>query len=297
MAPRKSAVTVRRKASAATELDCATAFQKVALGCVAAVKSHRVGACAGDAEAVHQVRVAITRLRAVVAFFASVVVDAEWLRLKAEITWLNGSLGTARDSDVVMEYARGERYREWVQQATDERLDRQRMQDRRRMVRSLRSARFEKFVAALERWVRQGAWLTRWQRRKKPVSLQCHCEAELDRWRRRLVRKGRHLETLEPSRRHRLRIKAKRFRYMLEALREIAPLRARLELGHLHGPAKRLQGTLGDLRDLERFADVAVRPGQAGAISRQGRHPPGYRRRKEKLLDDAIEAYRRFARL
>lgn len=297
MAPRKSAVTVRRKASAATELDCATAFQKIALGCVAAVKSHRDGACTGDAEAVHQIRVAITRLRAAVSFFAPVVIDAEWLRLKAEIAWLNGSLGTARDSDVVMEYARRKRYRAWAEGALDERLDRQRMQDRRRMVRCLRSVRFEKLVGAIERWIRHGSWLVRWQRREDKIPLHSYCNAELDRWRRRLIRKGRYLKTLDASRRHRLRIKAKRFRYMLEAMREFVAVRARVEFSHLHGPAKRLQGTLGDLRDLERFTDSAALQRQAEASRRKKEHPPGYRRQKEKLLNAAIEAHRSFARV
>jgi CHAD domain-containing protein len=75
----------RRKAAAAAGLDCAAAFQKIALDCVASIKAHHTNACAGDAEAVHQIRVAITRLRAAVAFFAPIVVDAEWLRLKKEI--------------------------------------------------------------------------------------------------------------------------------------------------------------------------------------------------------------------
>ena len=85
----------RRKAAEAASLDCAAAFQKMALGCVAGIKAHHTSACAGDAEAVHQIRVAITRLRAAVAFFAPIVVDAEWLRLKKEIAWQNGSVPRA----------------------------------------------------------------------------------------------------------------------------------------------------------------------------------------------------------
>jgi CHAD domain-containing protein len=93
----------RHKAAEAAGLDCAAVFQKIGLDCVASIKAHHTNACAGDAEAVHQIRIAITRLRAAVAFFAPIVVDAEWLRLKKEIAWLNGSLGAARDSDVVEE--------------------------------------------------------------------------------------------------------------------------------------------------------------------------------------------------
>ena len=59
-------------------------------------------------------------------------------------------------------------------------------------------------------------------RTRKP--LQSYCARELNRWHERLVRKGRHLKTAGASRRHRLRIKAKRFRYMLEALTETVAL-------------------------------------------------------------------------
>jgi CHAD domain-containing protein len=282
----------RRKAPEAAGLDAATAFQKMTLGCVAGIKAHHRTACAGDAEAVHQIRVAITRLRAAVAFFAPMVVDPEWIRLKKEIAWLNGPLGAARDSDVVMEYARRKRYAAWAQDMIGERLDRRQMQDHRRLVRCLRSVRTQRLIAALAGWIRQGPWLERYKRGKHAESLQFYCARELDRWHGRLVRKGRHLKTLGASRRHRLRIKAKRFRYMLEALRETFALLGRSEFHRLHRPAKRLQRALGDMRDLERFAGLAGGSPQAENDNRGKKHPPGYDHRREKLLGDAIAAYR-----
>ena len=282
----------RRKAAEAAGLDCAAAFQKMALGCVAAIKSHHASACAGDAEAVHQIRVAITRLRAAVAFFAPIVVDAEWLRLKQEIAWLNGPLGAARDSDVVVEYARRKRYRAWAQAMLGEQLKQRQMQDHRHLVRSLRSARTQRLLAAMARWIRQGAWLARYKQRKDAEALQSYCVSELQRWHERLIRKGHRLKTLGASRRHRLRIKAKRFRYMLEALTETVALRGRDEFRHLHPPAKRLQRALGDMRDLERFADLADGSPPAEKGKRGRKHPPGYRDRREKLLDAAIAAHR-----
>ena len=282
----------RHKASGAAGLDCATAFQKMTLGCVADIKAHHRSACAGDAEAVHQIRAAITRLRAAVAFFAPIVVDAEWLRLKQEIAWLNGPLGAARDSDVVMEYARRKRYGAWAQDMIGERLDRRQMQDHRRLVRCLRSVRTQRLVAAMAAWIRQGPWLQRYKRRNDAEALQSYCAGELDRWHERLVRKGRHLKTLSASRRHRLRIKAKRFRYMLEALRETIALLGRSEFHRLHRPAKRLQRALGDMRDLERFAGLAGGSPQAENGKGRKERPPGYDHRREKLLGDAIAAYR-----
>jgi len=263
----------------------------MALDCVASIKAHHTGACVGDAEAVHQIRVAITRLRAAVAFFAPIVVDAKWLRLKQEIAWLNGSLGAARDSDVAVEYARRKRYRAWGQRMIGAQLDESQTRDHRRLVRCLRSVRTQRLIAALAGWIRQGPWLARYKRRKHAEALQPYCARELNRWHERLVRKGRHLKTLDASRRHRLRIKAKRFRYMLEALTEIVVLRGRDEFHHLHRPAKRLQRALGDMRDLERFAGLADGSPQVENGERGKKHPPGYRRQREKLLGVAVVAH------
>jgi CHAD domain-containing protein len=264
----------------------------MALDCVAAIKSHHTSACAGDAEAVHQIRVAITRLRAAVAFFAPIVVDAEWRRLKQEIAWLNGPLGAARDSDVVVEYARRKRYLAWAQAMIGEQLEQRQTQDHRRLVRCLRSARTQRLVPAMAAWIRQGTWLERYKQRKDAETLQSYCAGGLNRWHERLVRKGNRLKTLGASRRHRLRIKVKRFRYMLEALTETVPLWGRGEFRHLHRPAKQLQRALGDMRDLKRFADLAGGSPLAENGKRDRKRPPGYRRRREKLLGAAIAAHR-----
>jgi CHAD domain-containing protein len=275
-----------------TELDCATAFQKIALDCVAKVRLHHSSACAGDAEALHQIRVAMTRLRAAVSFFAPITVDAEWQRLKKEVAWLNGPLGAARDSDVIVEYAGRERYRAWAQRVIGGDIDARQARDHRRMVRCLRSQRFNDLIEAMSGWIGGGSWLRRWERkaRNKPAKpLKAYSESELNRWRQRLIRKGRKLKTLGASKRHRLRIKAKRFRYMLEALTGIVPVFDHDEFRHVHRPAKRLQRALGDLRDLKRFA----KPGLPAEGDHPGQHrPPGYRRQRQKLRRAAMSAYR-----
>jgi CHAD domain-containing protein len=240
----------------------------------------------------HQIRVAITRLRAAVAFFAPIVVGAEWLRLKKEIAWLNGSLGAARDSDVAVEYAQRKRYRAWAQHMLGGQLDESQTRDHRRLVRCLRSVRAQRLIAAIAGWIRQGPWLERYKRRKDAEALQSYCTRELDGWHERLIRKGRHLKTLGASRRHRLRIKAKRFRYMLEALMEAFVLRGRGKFHRLHRPAKRLQRALGDMRDLERFAGCADGSLRAENGKRGSKNPPGYRHQREKLLGVAVAAHR-----
>lgn len=289
MGTRPTRVPGRNKVSP-TKLDCATAFQKIARDCVASIKAHHGGARAADAEAVHQLRVAITRLRAAVAFFEPIVADTGWLRLKKEVAWLNTSLGAARDSDVSVEYTHRKRYQAWAEREIGDDLARRRVRDHQRLLKSLRSSRFQRLIVAMADWIEGGSWLVRWQRRvhrHDAGSLDAYCTRELNRWRKRLIRKGRDLENLTASRRHSLRIRSKRFRYMLEALTETVAVRGRDELKHLHGPAKRLQRALGDHRDIERLAGLA-RSGEGG----KRKPPPGYRHRRQKLMEDATAAYR-----
>jgi len=138
-------------------------------------------------------------------------------------------------------------------------------------------------------WIERGPWLRRWERNGRGKPLRAYCERKLNRWRRQLIRKGRRLKALGASARHRLRIRAKRFRYMLEALTGIVPVFDHGEFRHVHKPAKQLQRTLGDLRDLKRFA----RPGLSAQGDNPGqRRPPGYRGQRQKLRSAAMDAYR-----
>ena len=287
----------RKVPAIAARLDCATAFQRIARDRVANMAVYHSSACAGDAEAVHQIRVTITRLQAAVSFFAPMTVDVEWLRLKKEIAWLNASLGAARDADVIVEYASRKRYRAWAQSMIGQDLDERRTRYHRRLVRCLRSPRFQRLIDDLSGWITRGPWVERWNkaaRRKLARSLKAYCEHELDRWYRRLIRKGRDLQTMDSAHRHRLRIRAKRLRYMLETPTDIAPVGSRDQFRRMHGPAKRLQRTLGDHRDLERFGRLGPPPPEDG---KQGDHrPPGYRRQKKKLIDAAFAAYRSLTR-
>ena len=291
----KPASRRRKPPSTIARLDCAAAFQKLARNRVAEITAQHGSACADDAEAVHQIRVVITRLRAAVSFFAPMTVDAEWIRLKKEIAWLNASLGAARDSDVAMEYAGRKRYRAWAQCMIGQELDECRMRDHRRLVRCLRSQRFQRLIEELSGWIRRGPWVARWEEaaRCKPAKpLKAYCRHKLDRWHKQLIHKGRQLTTMDASHRHRLRIKSKRLRYMLEALTDIGPVRGLGPFRRMHKPAKRLQRALGDLRDLKRFGRLGTTSPPPENGKRGDLRPPGYRRQKKKLLAVAVEAYR-----
>lgn len=288
----RSTASSNRRTPPVSGQDCASVFQGIGLQCVAAIKAHRGGACDGDVEAVHQIRIAITRLRAAVLFFKPIVADTQWLRLKKEIAWLNGPLGAARDSDVMLEYARRKRYRAWVGRLIGEGLEQQQARQHRRMVRALRSARTLGLVAAIVKWLRQGRWLKRFQQDDAAEGLKAYCARRLEHWRKRLVRDGRRLKRLDTAALHEVRIRAKRLRYMLESLRASKALSKRSEFNLMHRSARELQRSLGDLRDLVQFADLA-----RSQARRSKRYPPGYIQRSDKLLDAAIAARRDLKRV
>ena len=117
-------------------------------------------------------------------------------------------------------------------------------------------------------------------RRLRAEPLRAYCQRTFERWRTRLIRKGRRLATMGGKRRHSLRIKVKHYRYVLEALGDVCSPAVGPKLRYLLKPAKRLQRALGDLRDLQRLRHI-------GASS-----PPGYAKQKERLLAAARAAWR-----
>ena len=234
MRNRPTTTSSRHKASEAAGLDCATAFQKMTLDCVADIKAHHTQRvrrrCRGRASDPGRDH-AVARRRGVLRADrgrCGMAAAEEGNRL-AERPARRRARQRCRHGICAPQAIRR------VGAAHDRRaLDQRQMQDHRRLVRCLRSARTQRLVAAMAGWIRQGPWLARYKRRNDAEALQSYCARELDRWHERLVRKGRHLKTLGASRRHRLRIKAKRFRYMLEALTETVALWGRSEF---HRPA------------------------------------------------------------
>lgn len=279
--------------TATAYLDCASAFQLLAQDCLADLDTQRDKSRAGDAEAIHRMRVSITRLRAAVAFFAPMTSDRSWSGLKKDLVWLHAALGAVRDRDVIESYLRHKKYHGWAKcagLAASQRSSR----DHRSLARCLRSARFDRLIDGLTSWVGSGPWLSSRlvpEVRLRAQSLRTYSRAKLGRWRDRLVHKGRHFAKMGNSRRHRLRIRAKRYRYVLEALMELDPGHRNQWRGQ-HESAKRLQRTLGDLRDLESFrrAGAAAR----GPTNDKSGDPPGYRHQQKKLLATAQTAFRDF---
>jgi CHAD domain-containing protein len=276
-------------------LSCAAAFRSIAQTCLAEISANQPGARAGQADAIHRMRIAITRLRAAASFFSPMTSDETWPQLKNELRWLNRSLGSARDVDVVAENLRHQRYRKLATNGIEADLEQRSLQSRKQLNQALGSPRLTSFIAAASQWLESGPWATRSDRRSsrqrsQPVGP--HAEKTIARWRQKLIRRGSALADMNEGRRHRLRIRAKRLRYMLEALATICPERSLQPFGKLKRPIRSLQRSLGDLGDLKR-----LRRWTAASMHEDVHHvgPHRYKREKKLALADAVKAYRKIA--
>lgn len=263
-------------ASALSPLDCQTAFQKIAEGCVHLIEGSRRSAMAADPEAIHVMRIELTRLRAAVRFFAPMVKDAAWPLIRKELGWLNSALGNARDHDVTANYTRRKRYRRWAKHSRRA-VVRAQGKAHRSLTKELGSARYDQLTAALTHWITKGPWLENNRSlRSEPINV--YSQTSLRDWGIDLWKTGRHLRTLRRKQLHRFRIRCKRFRYILASLQtlHVNISQQDLEFGKA---AKQVHRALGDLRDLSRLRKTAQR------------RPPQYRRSKQKLLRQAEKAF------
>jgi CHAD domain-containing protein len=229
---------------------------------VQALRAHEAGARAGhDPEHLHEMRVAVRRLRAILrasrALFDPVWVD----RLRGELDWLGGSLGLVRDLDVLYAYLRPRlNALEGAEDRAGQRVLRRLSADRTRARAALNEAldgpRYPRILEQLE------TFLSRPPASEADVSLPDVAATE---WKR--LRKAVQKLPGRPSadELHAVRIKVKRARYAAELARAAAGERGKRFIHQ----AKKLQDILGDLQDavvLEQYLHDAIdrtKPAQA----------------------------------
>jgi CHAD domain-containing protein len=202
----------------------------------------------GDAEALHQMRVAARRLRSDLRAFGPLV-DSAWAGgLRDELQWLGGLLGEVRDLDVQLEALKAIAA-DLLGDLSPLMVDMGERRDAAR-ARLLQALRTDRYLILLDRLV-DGI--------RDPLvtsNAGASCAEALppllaDAWRR-LRRRAQAVHSSDPDERyHAVRIAAKRVRYAAEA---IAPA-----IGGRSGKAPKVADRAGDLQDLlGRLQDAVV---------------------------------------
>jgi CHAD domain-containing protein len=272
---------------------CDTAFRVVARRCLADLIANHAATCIGDAEALHQMRVALARLGAAISFFSPMVADSQRKQIRAELKWLLGQLGAVRDLDVAIERLETSS-KQWP-------LDHQswkaeRAQVHRRLAPALRSARYRRLIKSASGWIENGPWSTNTGRhaseeRASPIAV--YSAGKLMRWRKTLLKKSRKLCEMSAKKRHRLRLMNKKSYYSTEFFADLVRneglSRQRAALKHLRQAQKTLW-----LNDDAKGQSLAADLQREGV--RMSLHFPG-RKRVKRLIRSAAAAYRKLAAL
>ncbi len=212
-------------------------------------------------EGVHQVRVAVRRLRAHMSIFRPVIQGGETADIKTRLKWLAGELDEARNLDVFI----GDVWRPAAAAHHDlaglaafghDLLSAQ-TRAYGRVAAAIDSAAFRRLMLDATAWVQLGDWTGIGGDASRRDGPACDFVADrLSRRRRKIVKAGRHLARLDHPARHQVRIQAKVLRYAVEDLGGLFNDHPRRR-ERLTAALKQLQDSLGVLNDLAFSDDLA----------------------------------------
>jgi CHAD domain-containing protein len=195
-------------------------------------------------EAVHQGRVAIRRLRAALALVKPLTFESDHAKMNARLRALAQIFGAARDRDVLR--ARGvaeggDDFSDWIEA--------RRLAAHEAVRKAVDSKRWRMFLIDFSEWIEMGAWRT-FPPDDQPVMFG-FVRKRLRRRRKALLHRAQDLARLDGTARHKVRIEAKKLRYMAQFFMSVSGLAGRKRLERALASLDKLQSALGDLRDAE----------------------------------------------
>ncbi|WP_052002808.1 CYTH and CHAD domain-containing protein [Microvirga sp. BSC39] len=277
----------------------AQAFQVISASCLQHLMANEaIVRAAPEADAVHQMRVALRRLRAAITLFKTVVEDEQRDEIKDELKWMANLLGMARDLDVyigkVLEPAQARHERDVSYRQLLAEFQERRNRAYQTVQETITSPRFVNGILVTAAWIQAGRWVVEGskaarQRRRQPVSELA--EQEIGRRWKRVLKRGRNLAELDPDERHQVRIEIKKLRYAAEFFDALfkgssAKNRKRAALKTLEA----LQETLGELNDIAVGSEMHTSEAEAALHQEQ-------LSRVNELLTAAQAQYRALGRL
>ena len=276
---------------------CDTAFRVVARRCLRDLATNREATCEGDPTALHQMRIALTRLRTVILFFSPMVTDSQRTQVRDELKWINAHLGAVRDLDVAIERLGAVDKRQAPATPFYLSLKKKRADSHRLLARALRSARYQRLIEDTSDWVENGPWSIK---RGKQATKERSCAVavygteKLAGWQQKLLKKSRKLMELDVEKRHRLRLLNKKLSYSIEALEDLFSDESFSGQQAALKQLRKAQRSLGQLNDDARGHALAATLQRDGADA----HFQFLSSKREKrLLRTAATAYRKLAAL
>jgi triphosphatase len=241
----------------APEFDTKSAFKAIARTCLHQLIANVPALRHEHPEGLHQARVALRRLRAAISLFSELLKGGQTERVKGELKWLTGEFGPARELDVLMTEVITPligHQRDGSLQGLGADVARRREHAFERAHAAVDSARFRKLVLDAAAWIEVGEW-TRSEDElvrslsERPIDRTAY--DELDRRRKKILKRAKRIASLDARRLHKLRIAAKKLRYASDFFKDVFPgKRSARHRKQFVAGLKTLQDALGDLNDI-----------------------------------------------
>jgi inorganic triphosphatase YgiF len=287
----------------------AQAFRAIAMSCLHQLMANEPAMLRGDAEALHQMRVALRRLRAALSLFSDMIADTKVEEIKSGLKWMAVALAPARDLEVfakeAVEPARRRHRGDPGMSELEATVARHEAAALDRAKAAIVSRRFRMQTLATAEWIESGPWTKARSpavARLREQPLHKHARQELSRRWRKIAKKGRILRELSTRQRHKLRIAVKKLRYGVDFFAGAFPgHKAKKRRKDFAQALKMLQNALGSLNDVAvrdklgaDLASAGTSRSQRTASRRQafaaGLVVGEQDARVEELLADGIEA-------
>ncbi|RUW53637.1 inorganic triphosphatase [Mesorhizobium sp. M1A.F.Ca.ET.072.01.1.1] len=266
-----------------SEMSATTAFAHIAAACLRQFRLNEwVLGWYRDAEALHQARVSLRRLRSLCSICKSLFHDSRFDHLREELKWLASEFGDARNIDVMIGRASSEALSSRLQNARDDAYA--------AVEASLSSVRARSLMIEATEWVSIRDWRTdQSDETLADQPARDFASGVFDKFWKKVAKAGKNLVDADDETRHKLRIAAKKLRYAAEFFEPLYNSKAEAKRHRrFMKMMESLQDQLGSLNDLATAHDMLAAlelSDVAGAKDLYSTED------KSKLLKDAAKAH------
>jgi triphosphatase len=308
------AVETASEAGLGAGMSAGRAFTLIGRACLRHLVANVPATTGRNGDALHQMRVALRRLRAAMSLFSAIASDDRIDAIKTELRWLARELGPARDLDtLILEVVTPLRKRHRNEPgltSISQMFSRKRLKLYHQVQAAVQSARFQTLVLDTAEWIEAGPWsssedVSKRTHREMPIEL--YAAEQLSRRCKKIRRRGRRIGHLNSEQLHRLRIQVKKARYATEFFSSVYPgKKSAKQARKIKSSLMQLQNSLGRLNDIVThkalFSNIIANraKGLTEQQSRQRAFAAGLiigdqQAQVEKLRDRAAKAFSRFS--
>lgn len=251
-------------------MNAGDAFKKIAWECLHHLQGNQTMVLHGDdVEGVHQMRVALRRLRSAIAVFRRVVGKEHCCAIVDELRWITDTLGAARDLDVFITQTLPPVSAHLPQHPGLQLLRDKAIGEKKKAYAeahaALNSQRYHRLILTLGDWLEN----ERWRQDGAPpiaLSVQDLARAMLGKRNKALRLHGQRLVHMHPEERHETRIAAKKLRYAAEFFSALYPAAKSRAFNQALAQLQDVLGILNDITVTENLIHHLIGPRPVRAL-------------------------------